>query len=72
MSVCGAQNSFYLRNDDKEEVIKNRLDIFKSTTEPVLDYYENKGRVINVNGFDTIENVNKKIVESLKEKSLSH
>lgn len=70
--ACGAQNSFYLRNDDKEEVIKNRLDIFKSTTEPVLDYYENKGRVINVNGFDTIENVNKQIVESLKEKSLSH
>ena len=70
--VCGAKNSFYLRNDDKEEVIKNRLDIFKSTTEPVLDYYENKGRVINVNGFDTIENVNKQIVVSLKEKSLSH
>lgn len=70
--VCGAKNSFYLRNDDKEEVIKSRLEVFKTTTEPVLDYYNGKDRVITVNGFDTIENVNKKIVESLKEKSITY
>ncbi len=69
---CGAKNSFYLRNDDKEEVIKNRLDIFNSSTLPVLGYYEKKDRVIEVNGFDTVENVNKKIVESLKLKNLYH
>jgi adenylate kinase len=69
---CGAKNSFYLRNDDKEYVIKNRLDVFNLTTMPVLSYYKNKGRVIEVNGFDSIENVNLKIVESLKEKSLHH
>ena len=67
---CGAKNSFYLRNDDKEEVIKNRLDIFNSSTLPVLGYYEKKDRVIEVNGFDTVENVNKKIVDSLKKKNL--
>lgn len=70
--VCGARNSFYLRNDDKEDVIKNRLDVFNSTTKPVLGYYQNRGRVISVNGLDTIENVYKKIVESLKEKKLYH
>lgn len=70
--VCDTENSFYLRNDDKEEVIKNRLDIFNNTTKPVLGYYTSKGRVITVNGFDTIENVNKKIIESLKEKNLYH
>jgi adenylate kinase len=70
--ICDAENSFYLRNDDKEEVVKNRLDIFNSTTKPVLGYYAAKGRVITVNGFDTIENVNKMIVESLKGKNLYH
>jgi len=69
---CGAKNSFYLRDDDREDVIKNRLDVFNSTTLPVLDYYDNKGRVIEVNGFDTIDNVNKKIVDSLKSKNLYH
>lgn len=68
--VCNSKNSFYLRNDDKEDVIKNRLDVFNSTTMPVLDYYLAKGRVIEVNGFDTIDNVNKKIVDSLKEKNI--
>jgi adenylate kinase len=68
--TCSAKNSFYLRNDDREDVIKNRLDIFSSSTMPVLGYYENKDRVIEVNGFDTIENVNKKIVGTLKEKNL--
>lgn len=68
--VCKSKNSFYLRNDDKEDVIKNRLDVFNSTTMPVLDYYLAKGRVIEVNGFDTIDNVNKKIVDSLKEKNI--
>jgi adenylate kinase len=69
---CGAKDSFYLRNDDQEDVIKNRLDIFNSSTMPVLGYYENKDRVIEVNGFDTVENVNKKIIESLKEKNLHY
>jgi adenylate kinase len=69
---CGAKNSFYLRNDDKEDVIKNRLDIFNSSTMPVLGYYKKKDRVIEVNGFDTVENVNKKIVDCLKERNLYH
>jgi adenylate kinase len=67
---CGAKNSFYLRNDDQEDVIKNRLDIFNSSTLPVLGYYENKDRVIEVNGFDSVDNVNKKIIDTLKKKNL--
>jgi adenylate kinase len=67
---CNAKDSFYLRNDDKVDVIKNRLHIFNSSTLPVLVYYENKGRVIAVNGFDTVDNVNKQIIKTLKEKKL--
>ncbi len=37
---CGAENSFYQRNDDKEEVIKHRLQIYKSSTKPVLEHYK--------------------------------
>jgi adenylate kinase len=71
-SNCGSENSFYLRNDDKEEVIKNRLEVFRSTTMPVLEYYKNKVKVIEVNGLYTIENVNKEIIETLKAKNLYH
>ena len=62
---CGSKNSFYLREDDKEEVIRKRLDVFRKTTEPVLTYYEKQGKVISVNGFGDIEEVNEKLLKSL-------
>lgn len=65
---CGAKNSFIQRKDDKEEVIKYRLEIYKSTTFPVLNYYEKKGKVINVNGLNEIEEVTKDILTKLERK----
>lgn len=63
---CGAKNSFYLREDDKEEVIRKRMEVFRKTTEPVLKYYKNKGKVISVNGLGSVEEVNKEILKVLE------
>ena len=62
---CHSRTSFYLRDDDKEEVIRKRLEVFRKNTEPVLTYYERKGKVISVNGFGDIEDVNKKLLNAL-------
>jgi len=62
---CGAKNSFYLREDDKEDVIRKRMEVFRKTTEPVLKYYQNKGKVISVNGLGSVEEVNKEILKVL-------
>ncbi len=37
------------RKDDNEESVKTRLGVFKSTIEPVLEYYEGKGALKRVN-----------------------
>jgi adenylate kinase len=63
---CKAINSFYLRDDDKEEVIRKRLDIFRKTTEPVLQYYEKQGKVISINGLGSVEEVNSELLNILK------
>jgi len=63
---CGAENSFYLRDDDKEDVIRNRFKIFKSTTIPVLNYYQERGKVISVNGIGSIDDVNELILAKLE------
>jgi len=63
---CNAENSFYLRDDDKESVIRNRLEVFKSSTMPVLNYYETHGKVISVNGIGSIEEVSNSILSVLK------
>ena len=62
---CKSQNSFYLRDDDKEEVIRKRMEIFRKTTEPVLKYYEKQGKVISINGLGAVEEVNNEILKIL-------
>ena len=62
---CGAENSFYQREDDTEKVIRHRMEVFHSATKPVLDYYQEQNRVIFVDGSGSIENVNKNILEKL-------
>ena len=62
---CGAQNSFYLRDDDKEEVIRKRLNVFKANTEPVFRHYQKLGKAFTVNGIGTIEEVNSVILKIL-------
>ena len=38
---CG--QPLYIRDDDKEETIKNRLEVYRKTTEPLVKYYAEKG-----------------------------
>ncbi len=45
---CGGTNLIQ-RADDKEEVIENRLKVFQETVNPVLKYYQDLGRLIEVN-----------------------
>lgn len=66
---CDAENSFYLRDDDKEEVVRNRLNVFRKNTEPVLEYYNKRSNVISIDGLGSINEVNKKVSEELKLKN---
>jgi adenylate kinase len=42
---CGEKIEFKQRTDDTEETLKNRLEIFKKNTEPLVEYYKNLGIV---------------------------
>ncbi len=63
---CGAENSFYQRNDDREEVIRKRLIIYDETTKPVLDFYLQQNNVIFVDGCGSVEAVNQNILNALE------
>ena len=62
---CNAENSFYLRDDDKEEVVRNRLEVFRQNTEPVLEYYEKKRNVKSINGLGSIAEVSERVFKGL-------
>ncbi len=49
--TCDVDGSkLVIRNDDREEVIRERLTAYELQTRPVADYYERKGRIVSVNG----------------------
>ena len=44
---CGP-GTLYQRDDDKEEVIENRLDVFDKATAPLLDHYRSEGVLVEL------------------------
>lgn len=54
------------RSDDEVEDIKNRLSWFHTEVDPVLRYYRKKGFLVDINGEQSIENVQKEILRKLK------
>tara|TARA_B110001454_G_C12684169_1_gene419441 strand:+ start:138 stop:773 length:636 start_codon:yes stop_codon:yes gene_type:complete len=49
-----------IRNDDKEETVRNRLLVYHNQTKPLINYYSNS--VININGSQSIEEVKNNII----------
>ncbi|MCQ2535284.1 MAG: adenylate kinase [Clostridia bacterium] len=45
---CGSE--LILRDDDKEETVKNRLSVYHDQTQPLIDFYSAKGVLKNVDG----------------------
>jgi adenylate kinase len=45
---CGGE--LYQRDDDTEATVRNRLDVYRMQTEPLIDYYDQAGVVVRVDG----------------------
>lgn len=46
--ACGGE--LYQRNDDNEATVRNRLDVYRGQTEPLISYYEDRGVLLRVAG----------------------
>jgi adenylate kinase len=53
------------RSDDTEEVIRERMKVYKSSTQPVVDYYEKRSTLRTVDGVGAVEEVFARISEVL-------
>lgn len=57
-NVCDrCQGELYQRADDNEETVKNRLEVNVKQTQPLLDFYEEKGYLRHINGQQHIDEV---------------
>jgi adenylate kinase len=62
--VCG--EGLYQRDDDTEETVSKRIEVYLKETKPLIEYYTKKGIILNVDGKQSIEKVYEDIVKSLE------
>ncbi|MCM1367526.1 MAG: adenylate kinase [Roseburia sp.] len=61
---CGAD--LVIRDDDKREVVENRLKVYAENTAPLVGYYKKAGVLKNIDGMASIEAVNADIEKALR------
>jgi adenylate kinase len=52
---CGGE--LYQRDDDSEATVRNRLEVYRNQTEPLIDYYDQAGLVARIDGAQSPEKV---------------
>lgn len=62
---CG--KALYIRKDDKAETVINRLETYHSQTEPLLDFYRERGLLVAVEGQEQVEDTTELVRKALAE-----
>ena len=63
--VCG--ESLILRDDDKPETVKKRLDVYHTQTQPLIDFYSARKVLVEVDGTQSMDKVFDDIMKILGE-----
>jgi len=61
---CGG--TLYVRDDDKPETVRNRLEVYEKQTKPLIEYYEKKGLLKVVDGDRDINAVTEQIGKAIR------
>ena len=53
------------REDDNEETIRSRLDVYREQTEPVIEYYRTRGKLKTIDADGTIDAIYERLKQAL-------
>ncbi len=56
---CGGE--LYQRPDDAEETARKRIEVYLSQTAPLIDYYAENGKLLEIDGAQSVERVSEEI-----------
>ena len=59
-------SELYQRDDDKAETVKRRIHVYLEQTSPLIDYYREHGKLVEIDGMQTIEQVTQALASALK------
>ena len=64
---CDVDGSeLYQRDDDKEDTVKNRIQVYFKQTAPLISYYRDHGRLVEIDGTQPIDQVTEDLLAALK------
>jgi adenylate kinase len=64
---CGGE--LYQREDDSEETVRKRLEVYHRETEPIIDYYKAKGQVVTIPALGKVSEVTQRAMDALAAKA---
>ena len=65
-NLCNSCNGeLYQRDDDAEDTVRMRLEVYAATMRPLLEYYERAGLLTQIDGIGRPEEIQQRIVEAL-------
>jgi len=59
-------SELYQRDDDKAETVKNRIQVYITQTYPLISYYQDHGKLIEIDGTHSIDRVTQDLLSALK------
>ena len=65
-SLCGGE--LYQRPDDRPETVEERLRVYFTETAPLIEYYRQMGRLLEVDGEGSIDAVTRRITRAFRER----
>jgi len=66
MGICNTcQGELYQRDDDAEDTVKMRLEVYAASTRPLLDYYDRKVLLAKIDGIGRPEEIEQRILTAL-------
>jgi adenylate kinase len=55
------------RDDDREDVVRNRLEVYREQTEPLVAFYEQRGQLRRIEAVGSVEEVTARALGTLEE-----
>lgn len=62
--VCGGE--LYQRDDDTEDTVRKRLEVYHTQTEPIIDYYRAQDLVVTIEALGKVDEVTARAMSALK------
>jgi adenylate kinase len=62
------EGSFFQRDDDQEATVRDRLEVYEAQTRPVIDYYQNLDKVVEVDGSQPMSDVTDALISILRDR----